>query len=185
MSGDAFDALIGPLLAREGGYVNDARDAGGETRWGVTVAVARASGYAGPMKAMTREQAGEVYRSRYWTGPRLDKIAAVSGAVAGKLFDLGVNMGPAVGVRFLQRALNVLNRGTRDFPDIAVDGTVGPALLGALQTFLRLRGGEGETVLLKALNCLQGARYVELAEARPANETFAFGWLANRIGRLS
>ncbi len=185
MSGDAFDALIGPLLAREGGYVNDARDAGGETSWGVTVAVARAAGYAGPMKAMSREQAREVYRSGYWTGPHLDRVAAVSGAVAGKLFDLGVNMGPAVGVGLLQRVLNVLNRGARDFPDIAVDGAVGPALLGALQAFLRRRGGEGETVLLKALNCLQGARYVELAEARPANEAFEFGWLANRVGRLS
>jgi len=37
-------------------------------------------------------------------------------------------------------------------------------------------------VLVKALDALQGARYVQLAEARPANEAFLYGWLAGRIG---
>ena len=35
-------------------------------------------------------------------------------------------------------------------------------------------------MLLTALNCLQGARYIELAETRAADERFVFGWLANR-----
>ena len=29
---------------------------------------------------------------------------------------------------------------------------------------------------------LQGERYLRLAERRPANEAFLYGWLANRIG---
>jgi hypothetical protein len=40
----------------------------------------------------------------------------------------------------------------------------------------------GETVLLRALEALQGERYLRLAEKRPANEAFLYGWLANRIG---
>jgi hypothetical protein len=37
-------------------------------------------------------------------------------------------------------------------------------------------------VLLRALEALQGERYIRLAELRPANEAFLYGWLANRIG---
>jgi hypothetical protein len=47
---------------------------------------------------------------------------------------------------------------------------------------MRLRGKAGEKVLLKAIEALQGERYVALAESRPANEAFLYGWLANRIG---
>ena len=42
----------------------------------------------------------------------------------------------------------------------------------------------GETVLLRALEALQGERYLRLAEKRPANEAFLYGWLANRIGEI-
>ncbi len=45
---------------------------------------------------------------------------------------------------------------------------------------------DGEDVLqetlVKAIEALQGERYLSLAEARPANEAFLYGWLANRIG---
>ncbi len=35
--------------------------------------------------------------------------------------------------------------------------------------------------MLKALNCLQGSPYVDLAEKRGANETFLYGWLDKRV----
>ena len=179
----SFEDLIGPLLEREGGYVDDPRDAGGETCWGVTRKVARAAGYDGEMRDMGRERAIAIYRDRYWTRPGLDRIARVNPCVAARLFDISVNMGAAAAVSFLQRALNILNRGGRDYPDVAVDGVAGPGLIRALGAFLRQRGPPGEAVLLAALTCLQGARYLELAEARPADEAFEFGWFANRILR--
>jgi hypothetical protein len=37
-------------------------------------------------------------------------------------------------------------------------------------------------VLLRALEAVQGERYLRLAEKRPATEAFLSGWLANRIG---
>ena len=53
----------------------------------------------------------------------------------------------------------------------------------ALDAFLAARGKRGgETVLLRALEAMQGERYLRLAERRPANEAFLYGWLANRIG---
>ena len=92
-------------------------------------------------------------------------------------------MGPAVAATFLQRALTALNRGGTDYPDLTPDGRVGPMTMAALDAFIAERGKEsGEAVLLRALEALQGERYLRLAEKRPANEAFLYGWLANRIG---
>lgn len=109
-------------------------------------------------------------------------MACLSAAVAEELFDTGVNMGPQVAGRFLQRALNALNRQGRDFADVTVDGAAGPKTREALAAFLKVRGREGEAVLLTALRCLKGERYVSLAESRSANESFVYGWLKNRVG---
>jgi hypothetical protein len=39
----------------------------------------------------------------------------------------------------------------------------------------------GETTMLIALNALQGARYIGIAEADKTQETFLYGWLRNRV----
>ena len=145
--------------------------------------MARAHGYVGPMRQLPRSEAEAIYRRLYWLRPGLDQVATRSGRIAAELFDTGVNMGPAVAITFLQRALTALNRNGSDYPDLTPDGRVGPATLAALDAFLAKRGASsGETVLLRALEALQGERYLRLAERRPANEAFLHGWLANRIG---
>ena len=176
------DALIAALIDREGGFVDHPADRGGPTCFGITEAVARAHGYTGAMAALPRDIAVTIYRRVYWLRPRFDAIAQRSAPLAAELFDTGVNMGPAVAATFLQRALTALNRNARDFSDLTPDGALGPTTLAALDSFLALRGPTGETVLLRALEALQGERYLSLAERRPANETFLYGWLANRIG---
>jgi lysozyme family protein len=178
---DLFDKLVEGLIGREDGYSNNPSDAGGETNWGITKAVARENGYSGPMRAMTRGQAKAIYRSKYWAKPGIYLIAQFSHPLAEEMLDTGVNMGTGTAGTFLQRALNALNGGGRHFADLRVDGAVGPGTASALGSFLKRRGKEGEKVLLKALNCLQGARYIELAEGREQNEDFVFGWLANRV----
>ena len=178
-----LDELIDELIEREGGFVSHPSDKGGPTCFGITEAVARANGYAGPMRLLPREEAVAIYRQLYWLRPRFDEVAKRSGRVAAELFDTGVNMGPAVATTFLQRALTALNRGSKDYPDLTPDGRIGTMTLFALDAFLGARGrSSGETVLLRALEALQGERYLRLAERRPANEAFLYGWLANRIG---
>jgi lysozyme family protein len=178
-----IDTLMEALIDREGGYVHHPADKGGPTCFGITEAVARAHGYAGPMRKLPRADAAAIYKRLYWQRPKFDEIARRSDRLAAELFDTGVNMGPAVAVTFLQRALTALNRGGKDYPDLTPDGRVGPTTLAALDTFLSTRGqSSGETVLLRALEALQGERYLRLAERRPANEAFLYGWLANRIG---
>ena len=176
------DGLIDEVIGREGGYSNHPADKGGATRWGVTEAVARAHGYRGDMRDFPRGDAVEVYRRIYWLRPGFDRVAEHAPRVAVELFDTGVNMGPAVAAGFLQRALNALNRGGGDYPDMAVDRRVGDRTIDALKGFIARRGVAGETVLLKAIEALQGERYLRLAEERPANEAFLYGWLANRLG---
>lgn len=175
------DRLIDHIIEVEGGYSDDPDDAGGETCWGITVEVARAWGYEGPMRDLPQETAREIYRERYYHGPHFDRVAKRSPAIARELVDTGVNMGVGQSGAFLQSALNALNDRGRHYRDITVDGQVGPATLGALRAYLDLRGAEGEQVLLVALNALQGARYIELAEARERNEKFVYGWLRARV----
>ncbi|WP_275656709.1 putative peptidoglycan-binding domain-containing protein, partial [Salmonella enterica] len=66
------------------------------------------------------------------------------------------------------------------YPDLLVDGQIGPRTLSALKFFLSNRGNEGEIILIHALNCSQGQRYLELAEQRQANESFIYGWMKER-----
>ena len=134
------------------------------------------------MRAFPRERAAALYRKNYWARPGFDGLAAVAPTIAAELFDTGVNMGPATAVSFLQRALNALNRGATDYPDLTVDGRLGPRTTACVTAFLARRGKTAETVLLKAIEALQGERYLALAERRPADEAFLYGWLANRIG---
>ena len=179
----AIDRRVDALIDREGGFVAHLADRGGPTRFGITEAVARAHGYAGTMALFPRGEAAAIYRRLYWLRPGFDAVATRNPRIAAELFDTGANMGPAVAATFLQRALIALNLNARDYPDLVPDGRIGPASLDALDAFLALRGiGPGETVLMRALEALQGERYLRLAERRPANEAFLYGWLANRMG---
>jgi len=181
----SVDEMIDAAIDREGGYVNHPADKGGATCFGITEAVARAHGYAGAMHNLPRDEAVAIYRRLYWLRPHFDEVAKRSARIAAELFDTGVNMGPAVATTFLQRALTALNRNGADYADLTPDGRVGTRTLDALDAFLAVRGKSGgETVLMRALEALQGERYLRLAERRPANEAFLYGWLANRIGTI-
>jgi lysozyme family protein len=177
-----IDELIDEVIEREGDYVNHPVDRGGPTRWGITEAVARRRGYMGDMRVLPKSDAAAIYKRLYWLMPAFDKIAETAPKLAEELFDTGVNMGTGTAIGFLQRALNALNRGGSDYGDLTVDRRIGPATLLALASFLRKRGKGGEGVLLKAVEALQGAHYLRLAETRPSQEAFLYGWLANRIG---
>jgi lysozyme family protein len=116
-----IDNLVDALIEREGGYVRHPADRGGPTCFGITEAVARAHGYAGPMRQLPRSEAAAIYRRLYWARPRFDRVAERSAALAAELFDTGVNMGPSVAVTFLQRALTALNRNGRDYGNYILD----------------------------------------------------------------
>lgn len=179
-----IQSMIDHLIGVEGRYAFNVNDAGGETMWGITARVARANGYSGAMIAMTKELAAEIYLREYFVAPGLDKVFLMSPSIAEELFDTGVNMGVGVASKFLQRCLNALNRSHTTspmYPDLVPDGALGEKSISALGMFLRARGAQGEVVMLRMLNALQGNRYIEITESRVQNEEFVFGWFLNRV----
>lgn len=133
------------------------------------------------MSELPLEKAKEIHQKRSWEPLRLDTIAEVSQPVALKLFDIGVHMGTGPAAKFLQRSLNALNRQGAEYPDVTLDGAIGPKTVTAFRKFMDKRKPQGETVILKAISSLQGARYIEIAESREQNEAFVFDWLATRV----
>jgi len=174
-----INQMIDEVIRKEGGYSNHPADKGGSTNFGITEAVARQNGYTGRMQDLPRGLAEKIYRDKYFIKPGYDQIHLLSVAIAEELFDTAVNMGVGVPGLWLQRALNLFNDAAQP---LVVDGKIGQATVLALKSFLNRRGTEGEVVMVRALNCLQGARYFELAETRPANRAFIYGWIANRVG---
>lgn len=112
---DRFDVFIERLLSHEGGYVNDPKDPGGETQWGIS----KRSYPTLNIRKLTRAQAIEIYRRDFWERSRADDLPP---AVGFQLLDAAVNSGIGQATRWLQQAVGV-----------ADDGVIGPVTLGALR----------------------------------------------------
>jgi lysozyme family protein len=176
-----FDPILTDIIQLEGGYVNDPTDRGGETNYGITVTTARAAGYTGAMRDMPISVAKGIYLTRYIQQPKFDLVASVSEAIATKLIDQGVNMGPGTAIKFLQRALNLFNNNQSAYPDISEDGQIGPGTLGTLNRYLQIRSTDGVAVMIKMLGILQGARYIQIATDDKSQEKYIYGWIKNRV----
>jgi lysozyme family protein len=153
---ERFDRCLAEVLRLEGGYVDDPRDPGGATRFGVTRAVlsdalGRAAS-AEDVAALTPVAAGNIYRRGYWAPMRCARLPEGVDLVT---FDSAVNMGPAAAARLLQTALGV-----------EADGIVGPKTLAAAAGL-----PAGDTI--QALSELRRRRYRALA----GFAVFGRGWL--------
>ena len=111
----AFDLLVERVLSHEGGYVNDPRDPGQETRWGIS----KRSYPQVDIRNLTRAQAIDIYRRDFWQRVRGDELPR---EVAFQALDAAVNHGIGNAVRWMQRAAGV-----------ADDGVIGPVTLAAVQ----------------------------------------------------
>ena len=174
--------------AHEGGYVDDPTDRGGETYRGISRV--HHPGWIGWQKIDTlkrrrgfpatldvdrslQNSVKSFYKRKYWDRFLGDQVP--DQRLANELYDTGVNMGVRRAVRFLQNALNQLNRNQRNYQDLVVDGWLGQGTLKVLKQYLRLE--RKSDLLLKVMNIQQGARYLEIMENDPAQEKYARGWL--------
>lgn len=179
----AYDITLG----HEGGYGNDPDDVGGETYKGISRAYNPSwSGWilidnlkTKPGFPQTAYDSSELdlsvkrfYKSNYWDANLLDRVTDQD--IANEMFDTGVNMGVARAGRFLQEALNLLNKNGSIYGDIVEDGKVGPNTLRALDACLTYRGN---TYLYKIMNILQGEHYINYMSQSPTQEKYAYGWL--------
>lgn len=154
-----FVQIFNRLIGHEGGYVNDPRDPGGETNWGITKRTAQANGYQGSMRAMTREQAYKIYYSAFWLRYQCDKMPE---AVAYQFFDAAVNHGLGNASRMLQRAVGVVD-----------DGVIGNVTIAAIKKM-------AISDVIMRLNAERLEFYCKLSNFA----TFGKGWVRRVAGNL-
>ena len=165
--------FISKIIEIEGGYVNDPSDLGGETKFGITLKTARDNGYDGPMADLNVKTAREIYLRQYWYKPGFDKIS--NDQLAFELLDTAVNMGPETAVEILQNSCNLLNYRNRYGSDLDLDGRLGIKTLAFVN---RYPMPERLCMLMNAVQC---SRYVRIAQARPEQSKFIYGWLKERV----
>jgi lysozyme family protein len=181
MATDYFSPAWDRTHRAEGGYTNNPADPGGPTNHGITEAVARRFGYTDDMRDLPEATARAIAKRAYWDPLQLDAVASLVPSIAFELFDTNFNLWSGAAALFLQRSLNVLNRGGTDYVDVPEDGRIGNGTLEVLARYVGLRGPDGVRVMVACLNSLQCADYVRQCKAEPAKEAFFFGWVLKRV----
>jgi lysozyme family protein len=176
-----INEIIDKVIHDEAGFIDHPNDPGGATMYGITEKVARKHGYKGHMRELPLSIAKAIYYHDYVIDPGFDKVLLLSPDVAAELVDTGVNLGQSTASEFFQQLLNTFNLNGKLYADIGVDGDIGPATINAFAAYLRERKDKGVSVMLKGLNCLQGAHYVAIAKSNKKLEDFTFGWFSNRV----
>ena len=154
-----FDEIIEVVLHHEGGYVNDPKDPGGETNFGI----AKRSHPDVDIKNLTKEGAKEIYKEVYWDG---NKVESLPEDLRHIYFDMCVNQGRGTAVKILQRAC--VAKGA----DIAIDGGMGPGTMGAIETY---------KPSTERVRCYRLKHYYDLVNAKPEQERFLYGWYKRAI----
>lgn len=124
MDADArFARCLDAVLLQEGGFADLPGDKGGPTKFGISTPVLTAwRGHPvsrSDVWNLTKDEAAQIYRERYWAKILGDLLLAGPDLVT---FDCAVNQGPGIAARFLQQAVNV-----------TPDGLVGPNTIAALR----------------------------------------------------
>jgi lysozyme family protein len=187
-----FNISYSRTIQYEGGYDNDPDDFGGETIYGISrkynptwkgwelidATKKTDSGWT-PAKLesdpLIKAYVKEFYEAVYWHPVLGDDIP--SQEIADELYDCGVNLGTGRAVSFLQTALNLLNRNQELYPDLVVDGDIGPTTLGAIKKYL---SKDYDTLLVKVMAIQRGYHYITFMSQSPKQEKFARGWF-NRV----
>ena len=152
-----FDEIIEVVLHHEGGYVNDPKDPGGETNFGV----AKRSHPDVDIKNLTKEGAIEIYKEHYWDK---NKVESLSEDLRHIYFDMCVNQGRGRAVKILQRAANAKGAGLK------VDGGMGPMTIAAM-----------DGVELDRVRAYRVKYYADLVTRKPDLEKFYFGWFRRAL----
>ena len=147
-----FDEIIEIVLHHEGGYVNDPKDPGGETNFGI----AKRSHPDVDIKNLTKEGAKEIYYQDYWMKNRVPQLPDDLKHI---YFDMCVNQGRGRAGKFLQQAANAKGA------NLKVEGGLGPKTSGALNG-----------VELQRVRAYRIKYYADLVTRKPDLEKFYFGW---------
>ena len=154
-----FDDIIEVVLEHEGGYVNDPKDPGGETNFGI----AKRSHPDVDIKNLTREGAKEIYKEVQWDKNKVESLPEELWHI---YFDMCVNQGKSRAVKIIQRAVN--GKGG----SLTVDGGMGPMTIAAI--------GKSR-VELDRVRAYRVKYYSDLVTKKPDLERFYFGWFKRAL----
>ena len=154
-----FDEIIEVVLHHEGGYVNDPKDPGGETNFGI----AKRSHPDVDIANLTKEGAKEIYKEVYWDGNKVEELPEELRHI---YFDMCVNQGKGRAVKILQQAVNAKGG------DLKVDGGLGPMTLKAILK---------SNLELDRVRAYRVKYYADLVTRKPDLEKFYFGWFRRAL----
>lgn len=119
----SYQDAIKLTIEKEGGYVNDKHDRGGETKFGI----AKKFHPDVDVKNLTEEGAFDIYKTKYWDAVRGDDMPL---PLATNVHDMAVNAGQRTSVKLLQNVVNgIPGVGTV----LKVDGVIGAKTLKAAE----------------------------------------------------
>ena len=99
-------------LKFEGGFVNDPKDPGGATNFGITIFTLadfrKKKVTVKDVQNLTLKEAGEIYKLRFWDKVRGDDLPV---GIDCAVFDFGVHSGPTRSAKVLQRVLGLEDDG--------------------------------------------------------------------------
>lgn len=168
-----FEKAFAYLLKDEGmEYVNDPKDSGGPTKFGITqktyeLFIKRIS-TIDEIKNMSTDTAKAIYYDLYWTPLSCSRISHLG--LAACLFNSGVLYGTGTAARLAQLALNNLGK------NLKPDGAFGDKSVEAINAV------EPDD-FLKAFHAQLLSRIETICESDAKNERFRKGW-TNRANRL-
>lgn len=152
-----FPFSIDLVLRHEGGYVNNPKDPGGETKYGISKRA-----YPGEdIKNLSIDRAKAIYYNDYWLKNHLEKIADKE--VAAALLDTVVNHGK--GPMLAQKAAQDIG------VPLSVDGKLGPQSIASINSLPAKQ-------YLASLYNVRKDYYYDLVLRDPEKAVFLKGWLA-------
>ena len=150
-----FNDYLKVILKHEGGYVNNPKDPGGETKYGI-------SKRAFPglnIKELTVEDASAIYYHNYWIKLNLTNIK--NEELKLHIFDMAVNAGIKPAIKLLQSILGTTQ-----------DGVLGPLSEAKINTY------QGDIV--EEYKKARIDYYKQLIVKNPKLKVFEKGWI-NRV----
>ena len=192
-----FISALNKALSSEGLISNNKSDHGGFTYKGISrtkhpawpgwkiidtsVSAGTASGSSSSITAVNsklknndqlNQLVEEFYRSEFWKKIQGDILP--SQLIADELFESSINLGVTAASEILQRTINLLNKNSKLYPDIKVDGLIGSLTLEALNKSI---SANGEKLFFNIIYYYQAKCYIEIMEKDHTQEIF-IGWFS-------
>lgn len=187
-----FDEAFKPFAVTEGIFSDHESDPGGETYRGISrywfpgwEGWPIVDKYKADFRRMPHNVLNNLnhlirtfYKSTFWDRIHGDEIAAIDKQISIKLFDTAAHRSVETGIEILQKSLNLLNLNASIYPDLLVDGKLGPITKRTLERYMASRPGSIEINrgrLLKVWSIIQGWHAIKQMHANPEKEVFR-GW---------